>query len=65
MKSTTILRAKDASGKVYEWAFGKDGKYWFLRDHTGYIRTLEATWRDSVPRILAIAANHGFAVNVS
>ena len=46
-------------GSKYLWAFRKDGKYWVLRDYTGYERTLEKTWRDSVPIIHTILDNYG------
>lgn len=38
---------------------------WRLEAPDGCVRTLETTWRDSVPRIEAIAANHGLTVRVS
>jgi hypothetical protein len=59
------VRAKDADGRVYGWKVFREDRGWFLVDHDGYRRTLEATWRESVPRIRAIAENYGFTVEVS
>jgi hypothetical protein len=38
---------------------------WFLEDYTGYVRTLERNWLDSVPRIRMILENHGMTAEIS
>lgn len=68
MERATRFTVTDSEGTTRQWAFYRDGRtpqMWMLRDHTGYLRTLEKTWNDSVVRIQAIAANHGFTTNVS
>lgn len=55
----------DAGGKAHTWRYWKEGQFWMLEAPDGYKRTLEKTWRDSVPRIQAIAENHGLTVVVS
>lgn len=70
MKISTF-QAKDASGAPFRWAFWRDdghGKYagyWMLRDHEGYVRTLESSWLDSVPKIRLILSNYGFYAEIS
>ena len=56
-------RYKDGSKSV--WSFRKDGKYWMLKDYTGYERTLEKTWFDSVPMIHLILENHGMSAAIN
>ena len=60
------FKASDATGFVM-WAFGRSRKsgVWFLRDHDGYIRTLESTWIDSAPMIRQVAENYGFTCAVN
>ena len=55
------------SGHRYTWKFWRDdtSRSWFLEDYTGYTRALEATWRDSVPRIRMILENHGMTARIS
>ena len=65
MTRSGLLFPIDADGKRYRWAFSKDGKYWMLRDHEGYVRTLEENWISSVPRIRAILENYGLTCEVS
>ena len=48
-----------------KWAFKREGNYWLLRDHENYIRVLENTWIDSVPRIQTIANNYGVTCQIS
>lgn len=64
---TTRFTAKDADGASYSWFFRRDAKInsWVLGDYTGYVRVLERTWIDSIPRIHAILANHGMTAEVS
>jgi len=61
----TAFTAHDADGKAYRWTFWRDGDYWMLRDYTGYLRTLEHTWIDSVPRIKSILEGHGMTADIS
>jgi len=69
MQSTSVKHSaftcKDTDGKTYTWSFWRMDNLWYLRDHTGYVRTLERNWRDSLYRIQAIVENHGFTANVS
>jgi len=66
IKKRTRFTATDPNtDEKQTWAFFKDGAWWVLRDASGYERTLEKTWRDSVPRILLILDNHGFTANIS
>lgn len=53
------------TGEKFKWAFRKEGKYWMLKDHENYERTLEANWIDSVPRIQDIASNYGMICRIS
>ena len=56
------LRLEDSDGTLYRWAIWRDARKpagWVLRDHTGYLRTLSATWSDSVPMVHLVADNHG------
>lgn len=66
-RKTTRFTTKDSNGAPYSWFFGYDSliKAWILGDYTGYIRVLESTWRDSVPRIQMILANHGMTAEVN
>lgn len=63
----TRFTAKDADGAEYTWGFWRCRLtgYWFLRAYDGYVRCLAATWRDSVPRINGILANHGMTAEIS
>lgn len=63
MAKAIALHLKDDDGKQVSWSFYRDCRKpaaWMLRDHTGYLRTLEATYAESVPRVRVIAYNHGF-----
>lgn len=62
MKRTFIV--KDSTGKEYRWTFWRDG-YWFLQDYTGYTRTLERNWVDSVSRIHSILDGHGMTSKIN
>jgi hypothetical protein len=53
------------TGEKLKWAFRKNGKYWFLKDHEDYVRTLESSWIDSVPKLLDIAYNYGMECRIS
>ena len=70
MKISTF-QAKDSSGTSFRWAFWRDGGhgknagYWMIRDHEGYVRTLERRWLDSVPRIRLILSNYGLHAEIS
>jgi hypothetical protein len=64
MKVVTFT-AKDKSDKGHKWAFWREAGTWMLRDYTGYVRALEKTWFDSVPKIKLIVENHGMSCNVS
>lgn len=66
-KKSKRFSAKDADGATYSWYFrySPSLRVWVLGDYTGYERILEITWRDSVPRIRAILANHGMAAEIS
>ena len=57
----TCLIARDSKGNKYLWKFWRSLGlgYWMLQDHDGYVRTLEARWIDSVPRIRLILHNYG------
>jgi hypothetical protein len=53
-------------GKSFKWAFYRDTTgYWMLRDHTGYERTMEKTWIDTVPKIKMILGNHDMTADIS
>lgn len=59
------IRLKDEAGAVYRWRVSRDVRSpaaWMLEDHSGYQRTLESNWLDSVPRIRLIAENHNFSL---
>jgi hypothetical protein len=62
-KSFTAFKA----GHRYSWKFWRDAasQLWFLEDYTGYVRTLERNWLDSVPRIRMILENHGMTAEIS
>jgi hypothetical protein len=55
------------AGHRYSWKFWRDPVLglWFLQDYTGYTRTLESRWADSVLRIRVILENHGMTAEVS
>ena len=60
------LAAVDAAMRIEKWHFGKGRGYWYLREPDGgYVRTLERTWAESVPRIRTILENHGLTADVS
>lgn len=68
MKVTTFHITYRETGERFKWAFWRDPRkpaHWMLRDHEGYVRTLEPTWADSVPRIRLIADNYGCDCNIS
>jgi hypothetical protein len=60
------FKASTETGHVM-WAFGRSAKsgVWFLRDHDGYIRTLDRTWIDSAPMIQRTVENYGFTCTVN
>lgn len=66
-RKATRFTAKDADGASYSWFFRYDPalRAWVLGDYTGHLRVLEMTWRDSVPRIQTILANHGMTAEVN
>lgn len=56
----------DSDGRIHKWHFAKARGYWFLREPDGgYVRTLEKTWAESVPRIRVIFENYGLTTEVS
>jgi hypothetical protein len=57
------LRLKDASGKPHVWDVTRRFGAWELTDHDGYLRVLEPTWIQSVPRIKLCAENHGLTLD--
>ena len=57
--------AKDADGKRYTWKYWRRAGWWMLEDPHGYVRTLEKTWRDSLPHFHLILENHGLTANIS
>lgn len=68
---TTTFTATDAAGNKYKWSFWRDPRadnkkgLWFLKDPDGYVRSLENTWIDSVPRIRTILENHDMKADIS
>lgn len=66
---TMRIRLLDNHGTAYFWSAYREkttsGHFWMLRDHTGYIRACESRWVDSVPRIKAVAENHGLTISQS
>lgn len=63
MSKAIALHLKDDSGRRVLWSLYRDCRkpsLWMLRDHAGYLRTLEATYAESVPRVRMIADNHGY-----
>ena len=65
MNKKFTITAKDSNGRKESWRFWHDGAFWFLQGPDAYVRTLEKTWRDSVPRIHSILENYGLAAEVS
>jgi len=69
MKKTTFTATYTGegsdNGKKFRWSFFKDGEEWILEDYEGYIRTLEKTWRDSVPVIHQILAGYRMEAEIS
>lgn len=55
------------NGQRFTWKFWYDStaRLWFLEDYEGYVRTLESTWVDSVPRIRTVLANHDMVAEIS
>ena len=56
------LRLVDSEGRKYAWTAWWDKRKpanWFLRDHSGYVRALGEVWATSVPKLHAVAENHG------
>lgn len=72
-KTTTFLATYagggEDKGKQFRWAFYREGRLkppaWVLRDHSGYERILEPTWRDSVPVINRVLTNYGMEADIS
>jgi len=63
---TRSFTAFYSDGSKYSLSFWRDGRNgWMLRDHQGYVRTLENTWHDSVPRIRAVLENYGLTADIS
>ena len=63
IKRKMTLRLVDEDGNQYRWKFYRDPRtpvYWVLVDHTGYVRNLERTYAESIPRVKIIAENHNF-----
>lgn len=52
------IRLKDTEGKGYTWDVTRRFGRWELTDHDGYVRVLESTWLQSVPRIKLCASNY-------
>jgi hypothetical protein len=67
MKPGILIFKHKQDGTRTLWKFHKDTGYnrWALVAPDGYTRFLEDTWVGSVPRIKAIADNHGCTVEVS
>jgi len=73
------LKMTDTDGAVYWWTCWRErgctwiraGRkpvkcdFWQLRDHDGYVRSLEHNWLNSVPMIRQLAENYGFQTTVS
>lgn len=57
------LRLKDAFGKPHVWDATRRFGAWELTDHDGYVRVLEPTWLQSVPRIKLCASNYGLTLD--
>lgn len=62
--------AVDAGGARYLWKYWRDarvkgGGLWFLEDPERCVRSLEATWTDSAPRIRTVLANYSQATPVA
>jgi len=69
---TTRFTCKDAEGNAYIWSFWKESqahraqdRRWMMKDHEGYVRVLELTWIDSLPRMLLTIENYGFTSSLS
>lgn len=67
MDSTMQIKMIDADGKAQTWTLWKCrvSGYWKLTAPDGYVRALERDWAGSVPRIHAIAENHGLRTRMS
>ena len=68
MNRKNCFTATASDGTKFTWRFWYDSRTpaaWMLQDHEGYVRTLERTWRDSVPRIQATVANYGLTAEVN
>jgi hypothetical protein len=60
---TMKIRLKDETGKPHVWDVARRSGAWELTDHDGYVRVLEPTWLQSVPRIKLCADNHGLTLD--
>jgi hypothetical protein len=57
------IRLKDHDGKPHVWDVTRRFNAWELTDHDGYLRVLEPTWIQSVPRIKLCADNYGLTLD--
>jgi hypothetical protein len=57
--------ATHGDGTKHVWKFFRDGGYWYLEDYTGYVRTMEKTWIDSLPKMRLCVENHGMEFTLS
>lgn len=57
------IRLTDNYGKPYAWDVTRRFGYWELTDHDGYVRVLEPTWIQSVPRVKLCASNYGLTLD--
>lgn len=57
------LRLTDNYGKRHVWDVTRRFGHWELTDHDGYVRVLEPTWIQSVPRIKLCASNYDMTLD--
>lgn len=50
------------AGRVFAWTFAKQGRHWTITDPDGYVRTLETSFKHSIPRVREILTNHAMEV---
>ena len=64
---TVFTAVHSEDGTRHKFAFWRDPdqNHWMLLDDQDYVRVLEPTWRESVPRIKAILANFGMTADIS
>ena len=59
------LNLPDAE-KRFRWTYWKETNgFWMLKDPEGYVRTIEKTWKDSVPKIRTVLNNHAMEAEIS